>query len=299
MSPQDNSDLEDFVYIDNFVLSIRCGHRRSNTFSSPIETDYVTVDNDNSAMFTDENTLMTPAPDEDKQPMVHIEYFEPMLLSAFPEELNKYILMASIPPEHQAAALKLTRPSSTDSPHSFLVKNAILLLECFFHFESIYPKIGRDLVLYTVGKGCELSSVGASTPQQQIERIVHTLSESRKAFLRRTKHTFVLRAEDHNVRELARLVDRYINFKPEEPQVVDKRWHTVEGLWIDWQYILQSKGLRMTKDQTDSGKYKTTCWREHWLTLWQPLSTASAGQDLTASVLFQKPCRLPTASIKL
>lgn len=259
MSPQDNSDLEDFVYIDNFVLSISGGNRRSNTFSSPIGTDYVTVDNDYSTMSTDENTFMTPAPDEDKQPMVQIDYFEPMLLSAFPEELNKGILMAPIPSEHQAVALKLTRSSSTDNPHNPLVRNTILLLECFFHFESIYTKIGRDLVLYTVGKGCELSSVGASTLQHQLNRMLYTLWESRTAFLRRTRHMFVLRAEDHNVRELARLVDRYINFKPEEPQKVEDKWHTVEGLWIDWQYILQSKGLRMTKDQTDSGEYKTTC----------------------------------------
>lgn len=264
MSPQDNSELEDFVFIDHFEpsLSIRDGHSGSNTFSSPVETDYVTVYNDNSTISTDENTLMTPAPDEDKQPMVQIEYFEPMLLSAFPEELNKDILMAPTPSGYQAVELELPSPSSLDSSHSLLVQNSILLLECFFHFETVSPMIGRDLVLYTVGRGCELSSVAASTHQQQIGRMLHTLSESRMAFLRRTKNSFVLRAEDHNVRELARLVDRYINSQPEGQQEVKDKCHTrrvLKSLWIEWQDILQNKGLRITKDQTDSGKYKTKC----------------------------------------
>lgn len=260
MSPQDNSESEGFVYIDKFEpsLTIRDGHQGSNTFSYPVETDYVTVDNDNPTISEDQSAPMTPARDDDKQPMVRIEYFEPMLLCAFPEELSQGILMAPIPSQSRAVELEPTRTDSPDSPHSLLVQNSILLLECFFHFGKIYPKIGRDLMLYTVGKGCELSSVAASTLQRQISRMLYTLRESRMAFLQRTKHVFVLRAEDHNVRELARLVDRYINFKPEEPQEVEDKWHTVEGLWIDWQYILQSKGLRMTKDLTDSGKYKTT-----------------------------------------
>lgn len=264
MSPQDNSDFDDFVFIDHFdpSLNIRCDHRGGNTLSSPVETDYVTVNNDNSTISADENTLMTPAPDEVKLPMVQIEYFEPMLLSAFPEELNKDILMAPRPSGYQADELELPGPFSLDSPHSLLVQNSILLLECFFHFESISPMIGRDLVLYTVGRGCELRSVGASTLQQQIGRILHTLSESRMAFLRRTKSAFVLRAEDPNVRELARLVDRYISSQPEGQQEVEDKWHTRRGLkslWIDWQEVLQNKGLRITKDQMDSGKDKTTC----------------------------------------
>lgn len=261
MSPEDNGGSEDFVFIDSpaLVLPLRDGHNGSNTPNPPVDTDYVTVDKDNPATSADEDILMEPAPDEGNPPMVQIEYFEPIPLAAFPEEINHKLLMGPIPSKYQALRGEVSGWSSPDNPHSLFVENAILLFEGFFHFASIHSKIGRDRVLDTVGKACELSSKGASTLQQHIGGTLDTLRESRVAFLQRTESIFVPRAQDPNVRELARLVDRYISFDPEEPLEVDDKWYmdpVLDYLWTVWQKILDNKNLRPVGDRSATGKDK-------------------------------------------
>lgn len=255
MSPKDDGEAEDFVIVDNpiYVLPLRGGRNGSNTFNPPVETDYVTVDNENPA---DQDTPMAPAPDEGNPPMVQIEYFEPMLLAAFPEEMSRKVLMAPIP-KNPAVWADVSRPSSPGDPQSLVVKNAILLLEAFFHFEGLHHEIGRVRVLYTAGRACELSSAGAITLQQLVGGTLDALRESRMAFLRRTRGRFVWRAEDENVRELARLVDRYISLKPEEPREVNEEWYALPALndlWFQWQKILSNKSLRFTMDGRATGK---------------------------------------------
>lgn len=258
MSPNDNGGCEDFVFIDDPMQTASlnddcCGNNAANF---PFETDYVTVDSDDPIISAKRDTFVMPTPDEYKQAMLKIEYFEPMRLSAFPEELSEVVLMAPNPTESKALEDEANWSSSAVNPQGLLVKNANLLLECFFHFHGLYPKIGRDRVLFTVKKACELSS----TPSEHVGLTFETLREGRMAFLRKTKDTFILTAVDHNVRELARLVGRYINFKSEEPQEVEEEWYkdpAVKKLWLEWQNILENKGLRITEGQWETSEDNT------------------------------------------
>ncbi|KAG6356358.1 hypothetical protein INS49_015746 [Diaporthe citri] len=253
MSANDNGGPEDFVFIDDPMQaeSLDDGLSGSNASNSPVEPDYVTVDSDDQIISANRDILVEPTSDKYKQAIVKIEYFEPMRLSAFPDELTEAALMTPIPSEYQALEDELRRPPSPTKPHSVLVTNANLLLECFFHFEGLYLKIGRGPVLCVVGKACGLSSKRARTLQQHVGCTFDALREGRMAFLRRTIGTFIPRAEDHNVRELARLVG-YINFKSEEQQEVEERWYkdpAFEKMWSEWQEILENKGLRITEGQ--------------------------------------------------
>lgn len=217
----------------------------------------MTVDSHDPITSAKQNILVKSTPYFYSQPWVKIEYFEPMRLSAFPEKLTQDVLMAPMSSEYPAFADEVNKPSSPVNPHGLLVKNANLLLECFFHFEGLHSKIGRDLVLYTVGKACELSSEGARTLQRHVGCTLDTLREGRMDFLRRTKGTFIPSSEDHNIGELARRVDRYIDLKSEEPQEVDEKWYedpAFENLWFEWQGILEHKGLRTTEGHKEIGK---------------------------------------------
>lgn len=261
MSPNDNGGPEDFVLIDDptQITSSNGDTSGRNACNSPVEPDYVTVDSIDPTISAEQKVVLASTPVGRKQPTVQIEYFEPMFLSDFPYRLTEEVLMAPIPSKYQAPKDEVNMPHSTADPQSVFVTNANLLLECFFHFEGLHPKIGRDLVFYTVGKACELRAEQAGDLQQHVDCIFDILRERRMAFLRRTEGTFILRAEDHNVRELARLVDRYINLDSEEPQEVEEKWYmnpVLHKLWFEWQDILQNKGLRITKGPRKTGEDK-------------------------------------------
>lgn len=302
MSPEDNGGSEDFVFVDSpdFVFPLRGGHNGSNTFNPAVETDYVTVDNDNPATSADQDILMEPAPDEGNQPMVQIEYFEPMPLAAFPEEINHKLLMGPIPSKYQALRDEVSQPSSPDSPHSLFVENSILLFEGFIHFAGVHSKIGRDRVLETVGMACELSSKGASTLQQHVGGTLDTLRESRVAFLQRTERIFVPWAQDPNVRELARLVDRYIRFESEEPLEVDDTWYmdpALDYLWTVWQKIVDNKDLRPVGGRRATGKHKLA--RPKVTTLADITTASDHNNDTLVSEAVEAAGRLEAALIRL
>ncbi|KAI7777746.1 hypothetical protein LA080_003093 [Diaporthe eres] len=252
MPTNENGGSDDFVFIDDPMQIAGFNYDFSGTeaYNFPAETDYVTVDSDGPSISASHDTPVEPTPDDDRKAVIEIEYFEPMLLSAFPEELTQDALVAPIASRSQTLKGEVSRSSNPVHPHSLFVSNAILLLECFFHFEALHPKIGRGPVLYTVAKACELSPGRARTLQHHVACTIDTLRGSRMAFLRRTKSLFVWRAEDPNVRELARLVDRYIDLQSEEPREVEEKWYNgpaFENLWFKWQDFLESEGLKTTE----------------------------------------------------
>ncbi|KKY38977.1 hypothetical protein UCDDA912_g01009 [Diaporthe ampelina] len=265
MPPNDKSGWEDFVFVDDplHFTSLKDLPIRNGTRKFPFETDYVTVDINSPITSTMPDVLAASTPDEHEDALVQIEDFEPMRLNAFPEEITQVALMAPAPTEHETLEDDDSEPSSPTKPQALLVKNANLLFECFFHFKSLCPKIGRDSVLYMVGKACGLKPERSSTLQRHVGCTLDTLREARAAFLQTHKNRFVPRAENDHARQLARLVNRYISFTPVEPDPrdVDKMWYkdpALESLWFEWQEILESKGLRIKESQRWTGKDNTT-----------------------------------------
>lgn len=109
----------------------------------------MTVNNDNPVISTEQDVASAPLPD----PYIRIEYFEPMLLNSFPEDISQDVLMAAAPTEYEMLLLKSSGPPpDLQKPHSRFVSNAILLFEFFFHFQGLHPEFGRESVLYAVGK---------------------------------------------------------------------------------------------------------------------------------------------------
>lgn len=268
MPTNENGGSDDFVFVNDpmQITGSKYDFIGTEAYNFLAETDYVTVDSDGPSISANHDTPVEPTPDDYRKAMIEIEYFEPMLLSAFPEELTQDALMAPIASRSQTLEDEVSRSPDPVYPHSLFVSNAILLLECFFHFEALHPKIGRGPVLYTVAKACELSSGRARTLQHHVACTIDTLRGSRMAFLRRTRSLFVWRAEDPNVRELARLVDRYTNLQSEEPREVEEKWYSgpaFENLWFKWQEFLESEGLKTIEGQMETGKRNTTKWKGH------------------------------------
>lgn len=258
MPPTDNSDPEDFVFVDDpvHVASLKDVPIRVGTRKSPIEPDYVTVDVHNPIASAKPRVLA----DDHKQPMLHIEYFAPIPLGKIPQQITQVVLMAPAPTEDHVVEDEVSAPPSS---HALLIKNVSMIFECFFHFQDVYAKIGRDSILYMVGKACELKAEGSSALRQHVGCILDTLREARVAFLRANKGKLILKSGDLSASELAKLVDRYISFTPEEPEPrsVSKKWYkdpAVEALWLGWKEVLVSKGLRMPKVRRDTGKDNNT-----------------------------------------
>lgn len=259
MPPNDNYGANDIVGADDFVIVIDRPVPNASfqdvIGNSPIETGYVTVN----AMITATEDTPT-APEKHDGNILKMDKFEPILLRMFPNQMKQVALMAPVPTADQALNDEVNGVPitfTTFHPNKVFIKNAVLLFECFFHFKGLYPKIGRESMLYLVGKACQLNPEKSISLQELVARIFDALADSREMFMVLNQDFSVLDAEDYGVRELAWLAESYVYFQPEEPQQVSEEWYkdpAVDSLWNEWQDILKNKGLRFNKPKREPRK---------------------------------------------
>lgn len=252
MTPNDNGGAnysggaDDFVLVDHLDASLQ-----DLIAGTPFESGYVTVNADDSMITATEDNPTAP------EKILQMDKFKPILLRLFPEQMKQVVLMAPVPTTDQALKDEVNGAPTPVHPNKVLIKNVALLFECFFHFKDLYPKVGRQLMLYIVGKACELDPEKSISLQGLVGRIFDALADSREMFMALNQDFSVLDAEDYGVRELAWLAESYVYFQPEEPQQVSKMWYkdpAVDTLWNEWQDILKKKGLRINEPRRQTGK---------------------------------------------
>lgn len=259
MSPNDSGGEDDFVLVD---APVRNASSEDVIGESPFENDYVTVHaNDLIEPATQDTPTAPPLPNFDKN-VLKMEKFEPIFMRMFPKELKQVVLMAPLPTTDQALNDEINKPPRASHHHKILINNAILLFQCFLHFMDLYPKIGRDFMVYTVARACEVDAEDIIILHQLVDRTIRMIARSREMFLVMNQDFSLPNAEDSDVRELAWLADSYIYFlPPEEPHRVKKNWHedeAVDTLWREWQDILKKKGLRVNGDKINTGREDIT-----------------------------------------
>lgn len=300
MAPNDNWGADDFVLIDNPVRIVAL---QDAPGESSIESGYVTVSTDDATTAAKQDTPTAPTPAEYKQRMVEIKNFQPMPLRAFPEELSNTLLIGPFTNKHQDLDDKVNGPSCPVHLDEVLIKNSIVLFECFFHFKDLYPKIGRDNMLYMVGRACELSCADSTSLKQRVGRTLDALADGRAKFTRTyASDVDVSKPEDADVEELAWLVDEHVNLGLQEPQTVDDMWYKNPGigsLWSAWQKVLKKKKrLAVTNGEKKNGKDNLIYSDVHSLTPPQRLPRIPT-PDPSAAPSLRKPCRLPPDLVML
>lgn len=259
MSPNDSGGEDDFVLVDE---PERKASSENVIGDSPFENDYVTVHANDLIMPATQDTPTAAPLTKCDMNILQMEKFEPIFLRMFPKQMKQVVLMAPLPTNDKARHDEVNGQPRASHPHKILIKNAILLFECFLHFKALYPKIGRDLMLYIVARACEDNAEDAIILQQLADRTIRTVARSREMFLSLKQDFSLPNAEDSDVRELAWLAESYIYFlPPEEPHWVEKNWHedeAVDTLWREWQGILKKKGLRVNEAKINLGKEDMT-----------------------------------------
>lgn len=283
MPRNDSNSSEDFVFINGPVDTLKSFHIVSaDDYAKPpveADSDFVTVDNNGLIISAMEDapdapnapnapvapvTPVAPIDIKPTQPievfvkeLVHLEGFGPFLLSCFPDTITQVLLLAPDSIKGQATVGEVGGQRNPVKPHAVLIKNAKLLLECFFHFKDLNPKFGRERTLYIVGKACKISLAKRRSLPSHVGDILHILKESRLMFLRAKDKKSIPVADDPDLRELAKLVDQYINYKWEEPKPRDiaarsPRWcddPLFIDLWSGWRNRRSA-----AEGQRDTGK---------------------------------------------
>lgn len=188
---------------------------------------------------------------EPEEAMVQIDGFEPMPTSAFADMMKQALLKAVDPiNHHQAVEGKAARPNAV------LIKNAITLFECFFHFDSVQGIIGRYNLFALVGKACGLLDSDNFVLQQCVGSVIQTLSDARVAFIE-GDGVVGTGAQDPDTQDLIDLVDSYIEFEADEPSEVIENWcdhKIVKNLLAEWMAMVEVKFVRAMNGSTETGE---------------------------------------------
>lgn len=319
MTHNDSNGSEDFVIIDGPVDTLKSFHIVSaDDYAKPpveADSDFVTVDKNGLIISAMEDAPdapdvpvapVTPVAPIDIRPtqpievfvrdLVHLDGFGPFLLSCFPDTITQVLLLAPDSIKGQATVVEVGGQPSPFEPHAVLIKNAKLLLECFFHFKDLNPKFGRDRTLYIVGKACKITLAKRRGLPSYVGDIFSILKGSRLMFLRGKEKKSIPVVDDPDVRELAKLVDQYISYKWEEPKPFDiaargPRWCDdpfFMDLWSGW------RNLRSAADgQRDSRKENSITdhtEKVYLLILAQPVpATLDQRQPQSPTPSFPKP----------
>jgi hypothetical protein len=268
MAPHNNGGADDFVLVDAPVdAAVDIVTLQDALGDSPIESGYVTVSTSESITPAKQDTIVTaptpaptpvPSPVDPKQRMVEIKNFQPMPLSAFPDELMNTLLIGHLVNKQRLPSDQVSVPSSPAYPYEFLIKNGILLLDCFIHFKDLYAKIGRDNMLYTVGRACEMNWQGSTSLKQDLSLTLDTLAAGRTAFLRTGDvDADFWKPENVDVQVLAWLAQTYAHLKLQEPETVDKSWFrnpAIRSPWSAWQRVLNQKRQAFINGENKTGK---------------------------------------------
>lgn len=192
---------------------------------------------------------------EPEEALVHIDGFEPMPHSAFPDMMKQVLLKAADPTDHHQAV-----QGKAASPNAVLIKNAITLFECFFHFDAVQDIIGRYNLFALVGKACGLlDSDNFVVLQQCVGSIIQTLSDARLPLMpmEDSKAVTDCGTQDHDTLDLIGLVDTYLEFEAHEPSEVVENWcdnETVKALWAEWMTKVEMRIMNVTDGSTETGK---------------------------------------------
>lgn len=326
MPHNDSNGSEDFVFIDGPVDTLRSFHIVSaDDYAKPpveADSDFVTVDKNGLIISAMEDapdapdvpvapvTPVAPIDIKPTQPievfvrdLVHLDGFGSFLLSCFPDTITQVLLLAPDSIKGQATVVEVGGQPSPFEPHAVLIKNAKLLLECFFHFKDLNSKFGRDRTLYIVGKACKISLAKRRNLPSHVGDILHILKESRVMFLRAKDKKSIPVADDPDLRELVKLVDQYISYKWEEPKPRDiaarsPRWcddPLFIDLWSGWRNRRSAaEGRRDTgKDDSITDYTDKVCL----LTIAQPVpATPDQRQPRRPTPSFLKPGSLWASS---